>query len=198
MDRNAVLRWSHGDGPPEWMWLNMEIEAPGAPAKPRRSPKARLTYEDRVIIFALLAEGKKPGEIAGAVGCHRTTVARELKRAPEGAYDPRTAQRDAERAARRPKARKLDANPKQRGGNRVKRSPRTQQIMNYEGRDRGFILRFVNSGTYKANPRSTRLGNRGTITPRNWFTNVGQQQMQTLTQRLSRIIDEEFKKLITQ
>lgn len=94
--------------------------------------------------------------------------------------------------------RKLDANPKQRGGNRVKRSPRTQQIMNYEGRDRGFILRFVNSGTYKANPRSTRLGNRGTITPRNWFTHAGQQQMQALTQRLSRMIDEEFKKLITQ
>ena len=94
--------------------------------------------------------------------------------------------------------RKLDANPKQRGGNRVKRSPRTQQIMNYEGRDRGFILRFVNSGTYKANPRSTRLGNRGSITARNWFTNAGRQQMETLTQRLSRMIDEEFKKLITQ
>ena len=70
--------------------------------------------------------------------------------------------------------------------------------MNYEGRSRGFVLRFVNSGTYKANPRSTRLGNRGTITPRNWFTHAGQQQMQALTQRLSRIIDEEFKKLITQ
>ena len=91
--------------------------------------------------------------------------------------------------------RKLDANPKQRGGNGVKRSPRTQQIMNYEGRDRGFILRFVNSGTTS---RDTRLGNRGTITPRNWFTNAGQQQMETLTQRLSRMIDEEFKKLITQ
>ena len=30
---------------------------------------------------------------------------------PEGGYDPRLAQRDAERAARRPKGRKLDANP---------------------------------------------------------------------------------------
>lgn len=114
VDRNAVFRWGREDEPPEWMWLSMEIEAPGAPAKPRRSPKARLTYEDRVIIFALLAEGKKPGEIADAVGCHRTTVARELRRAPGGGYDPRLAQRDAERAARRPKERKLDANPRLR------------------------------------------------------------------------------------
>lgn len=91
--------------------------------------------------------------------------------------------------------RKLDANPKQRGGNRVKRSPKTQRYMDYEGRDRGFILRFVNSGTTS---RDTRLGNRGSITARNWFTNAGRQQMAALTQRLSRMIDEEFKKLITQ
>jgi len=49
--------------------------------------------------------------LAVTVGCHRSTVSRELARMPEGAYDPRLAQRDAERAARRPKARKLDANP---------------------------------------------------------------------------------------
>ena len=91
--------------------------------------------------------------------------------------------------------RKLDANPKQRGGNRVKRSPDTQRYMDYEGRDRGFMLRFVNSGTTS---RDTRLGNRGKITARRWFTRAGKQQMQELTQRLSRIIDEEFKKLITQ
>lgn len=91
--------------------------------------------------------------------------------------------------------RKLDANPKQRGGNRVKRSSETQRYMDYEGRDRGFILRFVNSGTIS---RDTRLGNRGKITARRWFTRVGKPQMQELTQRLSRIIDEEFKKIITQ
>ena len=91
--------------------------------------------------------------------------------------------------------RKLDANPKQRGGNRVKRSRETQRYMDYEGRDRGFILRFVNSGTTS---RDTRLGNRRKITARRWFTRAGKQQMQELTQRLSSIIDEEFKKLITQ
>lgn len=25
VDRNAVLRWSHRDGPPERMWLSMEM-----------------------------------------------------------------------------------------------------------------------------------------------------------------------------
>ena len=37
--------------------------------------------------------------------------------------------------------------PGQRGGNRRKRSERTKQIMSYAPLDRGFILRFVNSGT---------------------------------------------------
>ena len=37
--------------------------------------------------------------------------------------------------------------PGQRGGNRVPRGARTQQLMSYEGADRAFILRFLNSGT---------------------------------------------------
>lgn len=114
VDRNAVFRWSHGDEPPERMWLNMEIRADAAPAGPGRPGRARLTYEDRAIVFAMRREGSTHAEIAEAVGCHRTTVGRELARMPEGRYDPRLAQRDAERAARRPKARKLDANPRLR------------------------------------------------------------------------------------
>jgi len=112
--RGTVFRWSHGDGPPEWMWLSMKIEVAEAPAKPGKLPKARLTYEDRTMIFAMSREGKTHREIASAVGCHRTTVGRELKRMPEGSYDPRTAHLAAREAARRPKARKLDANPRLR------------------------------------------------------------------------------------
>lgn len=37
--------------------------------------------------------------------------------------------------------------PGQRGGNRRPRSVRTNKVMHYAGEDRGFILRFVNSGT---------------------------------------------------
>ena len=100
VNRNAVLRWSHGDEPPERMWLDMEVGMPAAPHGTGRSPKARLTYEDRVIVFALRAEGRTHREIADAVGCHRTTVGRELARMPEGGYDPRAADLAARKAAR--------------------------------------------------------------------------------------------------
>lgn len=114
VNRGAVFRWSREDRPPERMWLDMEIGSATATAGRERPPRARLTYEDRVIIFAMRGEGRTHREIAEAVGCHRTTVARELARAGGGAYDPRVAQRDAERAARRPKERKLDADPRLR------------------------------------------------------------------------------------
>lgn len=110
----TACRWSHMDEPPERMWLAMDISADARPAKPGGSPRARLTYEDRCIIYAKLAEGASHDEIAEAVGCHRTTVGRELRRLPEGGYDPRLAQRDAEAAARRPKRRKVDASPRLR------------------------------------------------------------------------------------
>lgn len=41
----------------------------------------------------------------------------------------------------------LDGNPNQRGGNRRPRSQRTEQLDTYYGKDRGFILRFLNQGT---------------------------------------------------
>lgn len=79
-----------------------------------------------------------------------------------------------------------------RGGNRRPRSERTKQIMGYGPLDRGFILRFVNSGTktrvigFRNTQKSNRdrynarvfrihrgdkarTGNRGAIAPRNWF-----------------------------
>ncbi len=59
--------------------------------------------------------------------------------------------------------RKLDANPHQRGGNRRKLGNRTQSIMSYGARDRGFILRFLENGTVS---RQTRFGNRGSLHPR--------------------------------
>ncbi len=114
VNRGAVLRWSRQGEPPERMWLMMEIDPAVGPSKPGRSAKARLTYEDRVIIFAKIGAGATHSEAAAAVGCHRTTVSRELARMPEGRYDPRIAQREAERRGRRPKERKLDASPRLR------------------------------------------------------------------------------------
>lgn len=101
-----------------------------------------------------------------------------------------------------------------RGGNRNPRSKRTQEILDYAPQDRGFILRFVNSGTKPryANGRNGRWGRsgdnrtffklqeqgdyfRGAISPRNFFGTVGQREMQTVVNNLSRIIDDEYSKV---
>ena len=94
------------------------------------------------------------------------------------------------------KARKLDNHPHQRGGNRRKRSARTDQVDGYVGKDRGFILRFVNSGISK--PRQTRYGNRGVIAARNWLATSGQKDLEAAAERLSAIIDKELVKMMNE
>ena len=104
--------------------------------------------------------------------------------------------------------------PGQRGGNRRKRSQRTQQVMSYAPLDRGFILRFVNSGTktrvigfrntvkgnrtryenrvYRIGRGDTsRTGNRGSIAPRNWFMPAAEKALQMAMQRISEMIEIE-------
>ena len=90
-------------------------------------------------------------------------------------------------------ARKLDSNPHQRGGNRRKRSAETDRIDGYVGKDRGFILRFVNSGTAE---RQTRYGRRGSITARNWFPNIGQRELEAAAERLAVEIDRELVRIM--
>ena len=115
VNRDAVLRWSHMDVPPDWMWLNMDVDVEKAFHALTEEPYAgRLTYEHRTLIYALDRLGKTHREIAETIGCSRSTVSRELARAEEGAYDPRVAQRDADKKRLRPKERKLDANPRLR------------------------------------------------------------------------------------
>ena len=109
VNRGAVLRWSHMGEPPDWMVAPMGYEVdPEGPAPAGRSAGQRLSFEDRAYIAAMSSQGCGPAEIALKVGVHRTTVARELARCAEGAYDPREAHLDARRRARRPKARKLE------------------------------------------------------------------------------------------
>lgn len=62
--------------------------------------------------------------------------------------------------------RKVEANPTMRGGNRRPRNEQNSRLDYYYGADRGFILRFISSGTVQ---RSTRYGNRGSIPRSNWF-----------------------------
>jgi hypothetical protein len=85
--------------------------------------------------------------------------------------------------------RKLDQNPHQRGGNRRKRNERTNAVDSYFGKDRAFILRFVNSGT---NVRNTQYGNRGSITARNWFQNMGQKELELASENLANVVNEEL------
>lgn len=80
--------------------------------------------------------------------------------------------------------------PGQRGGNRRTRSKRTEQIMSYQGADRGFILRFLNAGTAE---RETRYGNRGAIAPRNFFANSSQQAMEKAAEQLDALIETLIK-----
>ena len=102
----------------------------------------------------------------------------------------------------------------QRGGNRKKRSQRTTDLMSYQGKDRGFILRFLNAGTgdrtinFKDDPgreyvdrgrrggnlqkygKTINTGRRGNIGARNWFGPQSQREMQAAAGKLQELIDK--------
>ena len=78
-------------------------------------------------------------------------------------------------------------NPSHRGGNRRTRSGRTEQVMSYQGAERGFILRFLNAGTGE---RTSRYGKRGSIAARNWFGPRSQAEMERAAQNLDKMIDD--------
>lgn len=86
--------------------------------------------------------------------------------------------------------------PGQRGGNRVPRGERTQQVMNYEGSDRAFVLRFLSLGANDrvAGTRGGRLhGNRGSIAPDNWFGQNSHREMEKASENFVLLIDELIK-----
>lgn len=96
--------------------------------------------------------------------------------------------------------------PKQRGGNRRTRSDRTAELMSYFGKDRGFVLRFLNAGTrvrynggrngrteeqyntFIANHEGR--GHRGAISARNWFGGASQHQLENATNNLDKMIND--------
>lgn len=101
-----------------------------------------------------------------------------------------------------------------RGGNRMIRQQRTDDIMHYGPLDRGFILRMVNAGTHPryANGRNGRWRNgtnstffrlqrigdyyRGSIAPRNFFHDIGNRELTTAMSNMRRIVDEEYDRII--
>lgn len=101
--------------------------------------------------------------------------------------------------------------PGQRGGNRRIRNSRN--LDKYEGQDRGFILRWLNAGMTKTNPRVIKFtenesrkvdkwnkhpntGNRGAIRARNWFGDASLRELQSIAGKMQEIVDrvinEEF------
>ena len=89
--------------------------------------------------------------------------------------------------------RKLDKNPYQRGGNRMKRSDRTNTMMHYGPHDRGMILRWQNSGT---KTRTSRIGNRGSIAARNFFRGAAEPTLVQAADNLANLIESELAKML--
>ena len=83
--------------------------------------------------------------------------------------------------------RKLDENPKQRGGNRRPRNDERNRLDFYFGADRSFVLRFISSGTV---PRMTRFGNRGAIPQKSWFGHTAPWHIETAAQKVADAIQE--------
>ena len=97
--------------------------------------------------------------------------------------------------------RKLDQNPRQRGGNRVPRGARTNTVMHYGPSDRQWILRIVNSGTINgdrtAGTRGGKLhGNRGSIAARNFFGPSASSALMQAAENLSTLIDTELEEML--
>ena len=96
--------------------------------------------------------------------------------------------------------------PSHRGGNRMTRSTRTQQIMSYAPQDRGMILRWVNSGTQRRQAFGGRMskrgfdesrgGNRGSISARNFFRNAGEPALVKAVDALANLIDSELENML--
>lgn len=95
-----------------------------------------------------------------------------------------------------------------RGGNRRPRVSRN--LDKYEGVDRGFILRWLNNGMTKTNPRVIKFtendrrkvdkwnkhpntGNRGAIAARNWFRGASLQELQKVAGEMDELINKIIK-----
>lgn len=73
-------------------------------------------------------------------------------------------------------------------GNGRPRSKRTEDLLTYYGKDRGFILRFLNNGT---GDRETKDGyRRGSISARNWFGGASHAELEKMAAGLEKIMED--------
>jgi hypothetical protein len=81
--------------------------------------------------------------------------------------------------------------PGQRGGNRIKREDDDRNRLDkYFGADRGFILRFISSGTEE---RESRYGKRGSIRQTDWFGHTAPWQLESAAEKVAEAINEYVK-----
>jgi hypothetical protein len=73
-----------------------------------------------------------------------------------------------------------------RGGNRIPRSRRTDDLLTYQGADRAFILRFLNSGTADRHNGYRRTGS---IAARNWFEKASHTALQHAAEQFDLLLD---------
>ena len=89
--------------------------------------------------------------------------------------------------------------PGQRGGNRVLRGNRTDQVMHYGPLDRWWIQYILEHGTgqRQAGTRNGRLsGNRGSIAPRSFFRRAAEPALMRAVDNLAALIDKELMAMI--
>ena len=151
----------------------------------------------------------KNGDPRGAARAVRTTVYKKILGGNINILDPRKAHGISNYEPPR------TLRPGQRGGNRRPRSQRTNNVMHYEGEDRAFILRFVNSGTkqraierlmefkrasggskFKWVQDASKYGNRGSIAPRNFFRSGAEPRLKRAVEYLTDMIDEELEAML--
>lgn len=91
--------------------------------------------------------------------------------------------------------------PHQRGGNRVPRGRRTDEVMHYGPLDRWWIEYILEHGTVKrmAGTRNGRLhGNRGVLAPRNFFGSAATVALERASNRLAELIDAELENMLNE
>ena len=74
-----------------------------------------------------------------------------------------------------------------RGGNRIPRSRRTEDLLTYQGKDAAFILRFLNSGTPNRHDNGVRYV--GQIAGRRWFEDTSHRALQYASEQFDKLLD---------
>ena len=185
-----------------------------------------LHIENNVHLEKLLTTDKTmEKEIRALVANVLQTAVREVGSAAAGAikYDPRgTAHAVRKMLYKQVLGGNINILNKKKAGARGSvgssvrgRTQRTEQIMSYQGRDRQFILRFLDSGTnarvtthmngrtiQRINKvpwhtyRSGQIGGRGSITPRGFFGPAAEQAIKKAATQLSALIEQLYKQRI--